>query len=77
MFGGRALFFLDGGRGLWGRAVGRVTRRTSSEQKRRVSSRRPTEDIDRAVAAEVKARKESDARMTALLTEREASAAAE
>jgi len=54
-----------------------VTRRTSSEQKRRVSSRRPTEDIDRAVAAEVKARKESDARMTALLTEREASAAAE
>ena len=41
------------------------------------ASRRPTEDIDRALAAEVKARKESDARMTALLAEREASAAAE
>ena len=41
------------------------------------ASRRPTEDIDRDLAAEVKARKESDARMTALLTERAASAAAE
>ena len=42
------------------------------------ASRRPTtEDIDRDLAAEVKARKESDARMTALLAERAASAAAE
>jgi len=41
------------------------------------ASRRPTEDIDRDLAAEVKAREESDARMTALLAERAASAAAE
>ena len=41
------------------------------------ASRRPTEDIVRDLAAEVKARKESDARMTALLAERAASAAAE
>ena len=40
-------------------------------------SRRPTGDIGRDLAAEVKARKESDARMTALLAERAASAAAE
>ena len=36
------------------------------------ASRRSTEEVDRALAAEIKARKESDTRMTALLAERSA-----
>jgi len=60
----------DGG----GRELGR---RTARRRVYRAASRRSTENIDRALALEVKARKESDARMTALLAERAASAAAE
>ena len=41
------------------------------------ASRRSTEQVDRALAAEIKARQESDARVKALLAERAASAVVE